>query len=67
MAKYGASMDPVVTSETNVGDIIAECARCQQPFIVKYWDEELDWFIEINLTDYCRSCLDETNTTSNAK
>ncbi len=52
--KYGAIMDLGVNEQPC--DITAECGRCRQPFLVKYWDEELDWYIEINLTENCRNC-----------
>lgn len=37
-------------------DCWTECSQCQQRFLVKYWDEELDWYIEVNLSNECSSC-----------
>lgn len=36
--------------------VIKECVCCHQTFIEKYWDTELDWYIELNLTRYCHKC-----------
>lgn len=36
--------------------IIKECVSCHQTFIEKYWDTELEWYIELNLTRYCHKC-----------
>ncbi len=43
--------------EDSTDDVVSECAQCHQPYLVKYWDKELDWYIELNLTPYCRECL----------
>ncbi|MCS5709972.1 hypothetical protein [Candidatus Berkiella aquae] len=37
-------------------DCWTECSQCQQRFLVKYWDEELDWYIEVNLSKECSGC-----------
>lgn len=37
-------------------DCWKECSRCQQLFLEKYWDEELDWYIELNLSNECHAC-----------
>ncbi len=49
-------MDLGVTNEVAPSDITAECESCHQTFLVKYWDEELDWYIELNLSNHCRDC-----------
>ncbi len=49
-------MDVIATNEVIPGDITAQCEQCQETFLVKYWDDELDWYIELNLTPYCRNC-----------
>lgn len=41
---------------TLLDDCWKECSRCQQPFLEKYWDEELDWYIELNLSTECTNC-----------
>jgi len=42
---------------TLMDDCWKECSRCQQLFLEKYWDEELDWYIELNLSNECNACL----------
>ena len=37
-------------------DCWKECSRCKQLFLEKYWDEELDWYIELNLSNECNVC-----------
>ncbi|MGE3317912.1 MAG: hypothetical protein AB7I18_01340 [Candidatus Berkiella sp.] len=37
-------------------DCWKECIRCKQLFLEKYWDEELDWYIELNLSNECQIC-----------
>jgi hypothetical protein len=37
-------------------DVIKVCERCTNRFISKYWDDELDWYIELNATNLCRHC-----------
>lgn len=37
-------------------EVLQDCARCNQQFVAKYWDSELDWYIEVNTTSYCREC-----------
>jgi hypothetical protein len=37
-------------------DVINVCERCTRCFIAKYWDDELDWYIELNVTNLCRQC-----------
>lgn len=39
-------------------DVIHECQSCHQSFLAKYWDDELDWYIELNSTVFCRYCQD---------
>ncbi len=39
-------------------DIINECQHCHQSYLAKYWDDELDWYIEINSTAFCCHCQD---------
>jgi hypothetical protein len=41
--------------------IMKECVSCQQNFIEKYWDNESNWYIELNLTRYCHRCLEKVN------
>lgn len=36
--------------------VLKECVSCQQTFVAKYWDTDLDWYIELNLTRYCQKC-----------
>ncbi len=36
--------------------ITKECVSCHETFVEKYWDTELDWHIELNLTRYCQKC-----------
>ncbi len=45
--------------EDSTDDVVSLCAHCQQPYLVKYWDKELDWYIELNLTPLCRECLNQ--------
>jgi len=37
-------------------DCWKECTCCKQLFLEKYWDEELDWYIELNLANECHAC-----------
>lgn len=37
-------------------DCWKKCSECQQLFLEKYWDEELDWYIELNLSNECNTC-----------
>ena len=37
-------------------EVLQECANCHQQFVTKYWDCELDWYIEVNSSSYCRNC-----------
>ncbi|MBS0288439.1 MAG: hypothetical protein JSS07_00205 [Proteobacteria bacterium] len=37
-------------------DVTQLCDKCAQQYLVKYWDEELDWYIELNKTPKCRHC-----------
>jgi hypothetical protein len=37
-------------------DCWKECSSCKQRFLEKYWDEEIDWYIELNLSDECTNC-----------
>ncbi len=37
-------------------DCWKECNRCKKRFLEKYWDEELDWYIELNLSNECVTC-----------
>ncbi len=48
--------EPDITTKNSEDNVIKNCDVCSQSFIAKYWDEELDWYIELNLTDYCRQC-----------
>lgn len=43
---------------TTWGDDVCwkECISCKQLFLEKYWDEELDWYIELNLSNQCHEC-----------
>lgn len=34
-----------------------QCERCQKRYIQSYWDSEIEWFIEINVTGFCKQCL----------
>lgn len=36
--------------------IVKTCHQCQQSFLAKYWDDELDWYIELNPTPICHHC-----------
>jgi len=52
----------------NMKDIIAKCVKCHCKFVQKYWDEEISWYIELNITEICNKCktniLNETSGTS---
>lgn len=52
-------MDLITTKEVSQSDETAQCVSCNETFLVKYWDDELDWYIEINLSGYCRQCQPE--------
>lgn len=49
-------LQPLNGSGTINDAITKKCESCSQPFLVKYWDAELDWYIEINATSRCRKC-----------
>lgn len=57
-------MDKVVTEKLvqkkmdESDEVYEECRHCQQPFLSKYWDHELEWYIDINLTPLCKKCTD---------
>lgn len=40
-------------------DCWKECIRCNKRFLEKYWDEELDWYIELNVSDECTDCQNQ--------
>ncbi len=58
-------MDKVVTEkpkQTKIDEcdeIKCVCSYCQQPFLSRYWDHELEWYIDINLTSFCKTCTDK--------
>ncbi|MBS0287915.1 MAG: hypothetical protein JSR17_11500 [Proteobacteria bacterium] len=54
-------MDLISTNEVTQSDVTAQCERCKKIYLVKYWDEELDWYIEMNLTSFCRQCQQEVS------
>lgn len=37
-------------------EVLQECVHCHQQFVAKYWDSELDWYIEVNSSTHCRDC-----------
>jgi hypothetical protein len=45
-------------------NVLTDCVQCQQTFVAKYWDEELDWYIDINLTEFCRDCQQKNETST---
>jgi hypothetical protein len=57
-------MDKVVTEKLvqkkmdESDEIFEVCRNCQQSFLSKYWDHELEWYIDINLTSVCKECTD---------
>ncbi len=37
-------------------EILAKCEKCNGIFIQKYWDDEIDWYIEICGVNTCHKC-----------
>lgn len=43
-------------------EVFQECTHCHQTYLVKYWDAELDWYIQVNNSDICRDCAKDQPT-----
>lgn len=36
--------------------VLAICEKCNDVFIQKYWDDEIDWYIETYSANTCCKC-----------
>lgn len=37
-------------------EVLEVCEICQKTFVQKYWDDEIESYVEINLEKVCVSC-----------
>lgn len=56
MSLVTTKTEPAELTKETPDDVIRVCEKCSQHFLAKYWDSELDWYIELNDTPFCRQC-----------
>lgn len=44
------------TSGKEKNHIYTTCHKCHKTILKKYWDEELDWYIQLNAHLTCKEC-----------
>ena len=40
----------------DISAIFVRCDKCGSKYVQKYWDKEINWYIEINNTKICVKC-----------